>query len=206
MVHGEALQTVDVELGGADRIISTAPAVWMSENIDITQAEREIVYAQGGKQRRERELFWEYGCKSVGFITLAGSGPGRLFALQLGQEYSLVYARTSLLACDAKVTLRGELHPQTSRALRKADYRLDGVSGPGFVCFSVQGNPTQYRLETEQSVRVRLQNLAFFEKTASYEIIEAASQKSSGQDDLLWIVLRGPGKIWLHGIDYPFMH
>ena len=139
-----------------------------------------------------------------GFVSFAGTMPGKLFALTISPGHEFIAQRSSFLACEESVELDIAFTDRIRAGL---------FGGQGFVLLRLTGSGTAFlhccadiielSLRPGELVKVQTGLVVGFENTVSYDVALAGGITTAlfGGEGLFVTTLTGPGKVILQSMD-----
>jgi uncharacterized protein (AIM24 family) len=79
---------------------------------------------------------------------------------------------------------------------------LQKVTGPGLAFAELDGDPVEYRLKADETMKVEPGHIAMFEPSVTFDITRIKGIKNMifGGEGIFLGELKGPGRIWLHSM------
>ena len=141
---------------------------------------------------------------SAGFVSFAGTMPGKIFPVTIGEGKEFIAKRESFLCCEEGV----ELDIALTEKLRAGLFGGQGfipqhMSGKGIVFLHCCGDIIEMTLKAEEVVKVQTGLVVGFDKTVSYDIALAGGITTAlfGGEGLFVTTLTGPGNVVLQSMD-----
>jgi len=145
-----------------------------------------------------------YPADAGGFVSFAGTMPGKIFTVSVGSGKEFIAQKSSFLCCEESVNLDIEI-------IRKLGAGFFG--GEGFILQRMTGNGTAFLhccgdiieldLTDGEIIKVQTGLVVGFESTVSYDIALAGGITTVlfGGEGLFVTTLTGPGKVVLQSMD-----
>jgi uncharacterized protein (TIGR00266 family) len=139
-----------------------------------------------------------------GFVSFAGTMPGRLFTVKIQQGKEFIAQRDSFLACEESVELDIAFTDKIRAGLFGGEgFILERMTGDGMVFLHCCGDIVEMILKPGEVVKVQTGLVVGFEDTVSYDIALAGGITTAlfGGEGLFVTTLTGPGKVVLQSMD-----
>jgi uncharacterized protein (AIM24 family) len=132
--------------------------------------------------------------------------PGTIFPIELNQEY--LAHRHGFLAGTPGVQISVALQ-QTFRGgiFGGEGFLLQKIGGSGQAWIELSGEVMVYDLEPGKTLRVHPGHVGLFQSSVSFEVIRVPGMANRylGADGHHWVVLTGPGRVWLQSMPVPIL-
>ncbi len=141
---------------------------------------------------------------SAGFVSFAGTMPGRIFPVTVGQEREFVARKESFLCCSEEVELEIAFTDKIRAGLFGGEgFILQRMAGKGTVFLHCCGDIIEMTLKPGEVVKVQTGLVVGFDHTVSYDIALAGGITTAlfGGEGLFVTTLTGPGKVVLQSMD-----
>ena len=141
---------------------------------------------------------------SAGFVSFAGTMPGKIFPVTIGEGKEFIAKRESFLCCEEGVELDIALTEKLRAGLFGGQgFILQHMSGKGIVFLHCCGDIIEMTLKAEEVVKVQTGLVVGFDKTVSYDIALAGGITTAlfGGEGLFVTTLTGPGNVVLQSMD-----
>jgi uncharacterized protein (TIGR00266 family) len=139
-----------------------------------------------------------------GFVSFAGTMPGRLFSVKIQQGKEFIAQRDSFLACEESVELDIAFTDKIRAGLFGGEgFILERMTGDGMVFLHCCGDIVEMTLKPGEVVKVQTGLVVGFEDSVSYDIALAGGITTAlfGGEGLFVTTLTGPGKVVLQSMD-----
>ena len=141
---------------------------------------------------------------TAGFVSFAGTMPGKIFPVTIGQDREFVARKDSFLCCDEGVELDIAFTNKIRAGLFGGEgFILQRMAGQGTVFLHCCGDIIQMALKPGEVVKVQTGLVVGFDHTVSYDIALAGGITTAlfGGEGLFVTTLTGPGNIVLQSMD-----
>jgi uncharacterized protein (TIGR00266 family) len=139
-----------------------------------------------------------------GFVSFAGTMPGRLFTVAITPGREFIAQKDSFLACEETVELDIAFTDKIRAGLFGGEgFILERLTGEGTVFLHCCGDIVEMALMPGEVVKVQTGLVVGFEDTVSYDIALAGGITTAlfGGEGLFVTTLTGPGKVVLQSMD-----
>lgn len=213
-IKGSVLQVLEIELDPGESVLSEAGEFsWMTDSIQMTTGMGGGAGGKGllGAVKRVAGggtlLFNTYTAEgAAGMVAFAAKLPGTIFPIELSQEY--LAHRHGFLAGTPGVQISVALQ-QTFRGgiFGGEGFLLQRIGGSGQAWIELSGEVMAYDLEPGQVMRVHPGHVGLFQSTVTFEVIRVPGMANRylGADGHHWVVLTGPGRVWLQSMPMPIL-
>jgi len=141
---------------------------------------------------------------TAGFVSFAGTMPGKIFPVTVGQDREFIARKDSFLCCDEGVELDIAFTNKIRAGLFGGEgFILQRMAGQGTVFLHCCGDIIQMALKPGEVVKVQTGLVVGFDHTVSYDIALAGGITTAlfGGEGLFVTTLTGPGNIVLQSMD-----
>ncbi len=138
-----------------------------------------------------------------GFVSFAGTMPGKIFMVAISEGNEFIAKRESFLACEESVDLDIALADKIRAGLFGGQgFILQLMSGKGIVFLHCCGDIIEMTLKPGEVVKVQTGLVVGFDKTVGYDIALAGGITTAlfGGEGLFVTTLTGPGKVVLQSM------
>lgn len=206
-IIGNNLQMVKVELAGGEGVIAEAGAmVNMSGHIGMEPRMSGGLVSGIKRMIAGESLFLTRFATSdlPGFVSFAGSVPGRIFPVVLTEGKEFITQRNAFLCCEEGVILDIALVERIRSGLFGGEgFVLQKMSGRGTVFLHCCGDIISIPLKDGEVIKVQTGLVVGFDSTVSYDIGLAGGIPSIlfGGEGLFVTTLTGPGTVVLQSMN-----
>lgn len=141
---------------------------------------------------------------SWGFVSFAGTMPGKIVPVEIGKGKEFIARKESFLCCHETVELDIALTDKIQAGLFGGEgFILERMAGSGTVFLHCCGDIVEFTLEPGEVVKVQTGLVVGFDHTVSYDIALAGGITTAlfGGEGLFVTTLTGPGKVILQSMD-----
>lgn len=141
---------------------------------------------------------------SKGFVSFAGTMPGKIFTVSVAPGKEFITQKSSFLACEETVNLDVELIRKLGAGLFGGEgFILQRMTGTGTAFIHCCGDIIERDLQPGEVIRVQTGLVAGFESSVGYDIALAGGVSTVlfGGEGLFVTTLTGPGKVVLQSMD-----
>lgn len=142
--------------------------------------------------------------EKAGFVSFAGTMPGKIFCVRLIEGSSFIAQRSSFLACEESVNLDITI----TRSLRAGLFGGEGfifqhMTGSGLAFLHCCGDIVELDLKPDEVIKVQTGLVVGFDHTVDYDIalVGGITTAIFGGEGLFVTTLTGPGKVVLQSMD-----
>ncbi|MFA4876905.1 MAG: TIGR00266 family protein [Methanoregula sp.] len=142
--------------------------------------------------------------ETAGFVSFAGTMPGKIFTVQVKPGKEFIAQRSSFLCCEESVELDIALTDKIPAGLfGGSGFIFQYMSGEGTVILHCCGDIIEKTLRAGEVVKVQTGLVVGFEETVSYDIALAGGVSTAlfGGEGLFVTTLTGPGKVVLQSMN-----
>jgi uncharacterized protein (TIGR00266 family) len=139
-----------------------------------------------------------------GFVSFAGTIPGKIFAVEISPERNFIAQRESFLCCDEGIELDMAVTANIPAGLfGGSGFVFQKMSGSGTVLLHCCGDIVERTLLPGEIVKVQTGLVVGFDDTVSYDIALAGGVTTAlfGGEGLFVTTLTGPGKVVLQSMN-----
>jgi uncharacterized protein (TIGR00266 family) len=213
-IKGSVLQVLEIELDPGESVLSEAGEFsWMTDSIQMTTGMGGGAGGKGllGAVKRVAGggsfLFNTYKAEgAAGMVAFAAKVPGTIFPIDLNQEY--LAHRHGFLAGTPGVEISVALQ-QTFRGgiFGGEGFLLQRIAGSGQAWIELSGEVMAYDLAPGQTMRAHPGHVGLFQSSVSFQVIRVPGMANRylGADGHHWVVLTGPGRVWLQSMPIPIL-
>ena len=141
---------------------------------------------------------------SAGFVSFAGTMPGKIFPVAVSPGHEFIARKESFLCCDDGVELEIAITNKIRAGLFGGEgFILQRMTGQGTVFLHCCGDIIEMDLKPDEVVKVQTGLVVGFDHSVSYDIALAGGITTAlfGGEGLFVTTLTGPGKVVLQSMD-----
>ncbi len=213
-IKGSVLQVLEIGLDPGESVLAEdGEFSWMTDSIQMTTG---MGGGSGGKgllgavkrmAGGSTFLFNTFSAEGApGTVAFAAKMPGAIFPIDLSQEYFA--HRHGFLAGTLGVEISVALQ-QTFRGgiFGGEGFLLQKIGGSGQAWIELSGEVMTYDLQAGQTMRVHPGHVGLFQSSVSFQVIRVPglANRYLGADGHHWVVLSGPGRVWLQSMPIPIL-
>jgi uncharacterized protein (TIGR00266 family) len=213
-IKGSILPVLEVELDPGESVLSESGEFsWMTDSVQMETGSGGGVGGKGllGAVKRvaggSTFLFNTYTAQgSRGMVAFAAKLPGTIFPIQLDQEY--LAHRHGFLAGTPGVEISVALQQSFRGGIFGGEgFLLQRIGGSGQAWIELSGEVMTYDLVPGQTLRVHPGHVGLFQSSVSFQVIRVPglTNRYLGADGHHWVVLTGPGRVWLQSMPIPIL-
>ncbi len=202
-IIGDAFPAVVCRVEEGKSLITEKGAMsWMSPNMKMeTQATGGVGKALGRMFSGDSVFQNKYtAVGGEGEIAFASSFPGRILALEITPDKSVVVQKSAFLASESSVELSVFFRKKLGAGLFGGEgFIMQKLSGSGLAFIEIDGSIAEYELGAGDSMIVDTGYIAMMDATCSMDIktVPGAKNMFLGGEGLFNTVVTGPGKVLL---------
>jgi uncharacterized protein (TIGR00266 family) len=206
-IIGDNLQMVKIELSPGEGVYAEAGSmVNMSSSVAMeSQLKGGIISGLKRAVTGESVFLTKFSAGTgPGFVSFAGTMPGRLFPVTITPGEEFIAQRASFLACEETVELDIAVTEKIRAGLFGGEgFILERLTGNGIVFLHCCGDIIEMNLNPGEVVKVQTGLVVGFDNTVSYDIALAGGITTAlfGGEGLFVTSLKGPGKVVLQSMD-----
>jgi len=139
-----------------------------------------------------------------GFVSFAGSMPGKIFTVHVTPRSEFIAQRSSFLACEESVNLDIAITSNIRAGLFGGEgFIFQRMTGYGTAFLHCCGDIIELNLKHGEVIKVQTGLVVGFEQTVSYDIalVGGITTALFGGEGLFVTTLTGPGKVVLQSMD-----
>jgi uncharacterized protein (TIGR00266 family) len=140
----------------------------------------------------------------AGFVSFAGSMPGKIFPVQVTGGHDFIAQKSSFLCCEESVNLDIAFTEKLRAGLFGGEgFILQRMTGEGSAFLHCCGDIIEMDLKPSEVIKVQTGLVVGFENTVTYDIALAGGIMTAlfGGEGLFVTTLTGPGKVVLQSMD-----
>ena len=205
-ISGTLMESVDIHLKAGESIFSESGGMaWMRGAFEMDTSTRGGLGAGLGRMLAGESLFLTtYTCKSPdGLITFTPEVPGKVIAMPLETNQSLICQKDSFMCAEEAVKLEMHFRKKLGAGLFGGEgFILQKITGPGTAFLEIPGEVRKLALAAGEQIQVDPGHIACFEPSVEYDITAVKGLKNvlfSGEG-LFLATLKGPGTVWLQSL------
>jgi len=215
-VKGTVMPVLEIVLDPGESVVSESGEFsWMTDSIQLATGMGGGMGGKGllGAIKRAAGgstfLFNTYTAATTpGMVAFAAKLPGSIFPIELGAGHDYLAHRHGFLAGTQGVQIAAALQ-QTFRGgiFGGEGFILQRISGAGQAWIELSGEVVAYDLQPGQVMRVHPGHVGLFETSVSFQVIRVPglANRYLGADGHHFVVLTGPGRIWLQSMPLPIL-
>jgi len=206
-IIGANLQMVRVDLAAGEGMMAEAGAmVNMSGNMQMQSQMAGGILSGIRRVIAGESLFLTkfFPTDTPGFVSFAGSVPGKIFQVGLSENREFIAQRDSFLCCEEGVLLDIALIKKIRSGLfGGGGFILEKMGGRGTAFLHCCGDIITLQLKEGETVKVQTGLVVGFDSTVTYDIALAGGISSVlfGGEGLFVTTLTGPGTVVLQSMD-----
>jgi uncharacterized protein (TIGR00266 family) len=213
-VKGSVLQVLEISLDPGESVLSEdGEFSWMTDSIQMTTGMGGGAGGKGllGAVKRAAGgstfLFNTFTAEGApGMIAFAAKLPGTIFPIELDQEY--LAHRHGFLAGTPGVQISVALQQSFRGGIFGGEgFLLQKIGGTGQAWIELSGEVMVYDLQPGQVMRVHPGHVGLFQSSVNFSVIRVpgVANRYFGADGHHWVVLTGPGRVWLQSMPMPIL-
>ena len=215
-VHGTVMQVLEVGLDPGESVISEIGEFsWMSDTIEISTGTAGGMGGKGllGAVKRvaggSSFLFNTFAAKGgPGTVSFAAKLPGHIFPIEVQPGADYLAHRRGFLAGVPGIELSVALQQSFRGGIFGGEgFLLQRIAGTGRAWIELSGEVLPYDLQPGQTMRVHPGHVGLFEASVSFQVVRVPglANRYLGNDGHHFVVLTGPGRIWLQSMPLPLL-
>ncbi|NMB79569.1 MAG: TIGR00266 family protein [Methanomicrobiales archaeon] len=142
--------------------------------------------------------------ESGGFVSFAGTMPGKIFTVTVSPRSGFIAQKRSFLACEESVSLDVAITTKIQAGLFGGEgFLLQKMTGAGTAFLHCCGDIIEMNLKPGEVIKVQTGLVVGFEESVTYDIALAGGITTAlfGGEGLFVTTLTGPGKVVLQSMD-----
>ena len=206
-IIGDNLQMVKIDLAAGEGVLAEAGAM-VNMSGQMQMQSRMVGGMVSGIKRMlsgESLFLTRFSQDSgPGFVSFAGSVPGKIFPVALEQNRKFFAQRDSFLCCEEGILLDIAIVRKLGSAFFGGEgFILQEMSGTGTVFLHCCGDIISLSLKEAEVIKVQTGLVVGFDATVSYDIALAGGIRSIlfGGEGLFVTTLTGPGTVILQSMN-----
>ena len=206
-IIGDNLQMVKIDLAPHERVFAEAGAmVNMSSSLLMeSQLKGGIISGLKRVLTGESLFLTRFSTQdSPGFVSFAGTMPGKIFLTDVAVGKDFIAQKDSFLCCEDGVELDVAFTEKIRAGLFGGEgFILQRITGQGTVFLHCCGDIIEMTLKDGEVVKVQTGLVVGFEDTVGYDIalVGGITTALFGGEGLFVTTLTGPGKVILQSMD-----
>ena len=206
-IIGDNLQMVKIDLSPGEAIYAEAGSMVNMSGAMAMDAQLKGGIVSGLKRAVVGESIFLtrfVSAEGSGFVSFAGTMPGKIFPVTIITGKEFVAQKESFLACEENVELDIAFTEKIRAGLFGGEgFILQRMQGKGMVFLHCCGDIIEMMLKPGEVVKVQTGLVVGFEDTVQYDITLAGGITTAlfGGEGLFLTTLTGPGKVILQSID-----
>lgn len=206
-IIGSNLQMVKIELSPGEGIFAEAGSMVNMSGSLAMESELKGGIISGIKRAvtGESVFLTRFSAGTTkGFVSFAGTMPGKIVPVAIGQGREFIARKESFLCCHETVELDIALTDKIQAGLFGGEgFILERMAGQGTAFLHCCGDIVEMNLARDEVVKVQTGLVVGFEHTVGYDIALAGGITTAlfGGEGLFVTTLTGPGKVVLQSMD-----
>lgn len=202
-IKGTVMQSLEVRLRQGEALFSESGGMaWMTDGIEMKTSGRGGLGKMLGRALSGESLFLTtYTCTAAeASITFAPEGPGKIIAVPLEADRSIIAQKDSFMCAQEGVDLAIHFKKKLGVGLFGGEgFILQKLTGPGMAFVECIGEVVEYTLKPGQRLKIDPGYIAMYEPTVDYDVqmVKGVSNILFGGEGLFLATLTGPGRVWL---------
>jgi len=215
-VQGSVMPVLEILLDPGESVVSEAGEFsWMTDAVRISTSTGGGMGGKGliGAVKRAAGggtfMFNTFTAEGAqGMISFAAKVPGHILPIDVQPGTAYFVHRRGFLAATSGIEV-GLGFQQSFRGgvFGGEGFLLQKVSGSGRAWIDLSGEVLTFDLQAGQTMRVHPGHVGLFESSASFEVqrVPGLTNRYLGNDGHHFVVLSGPGRIWLQSMPLPIL-
>lgn len=206
-IIGDNLQMVKIDLAVGDGIYAEAGSMVNMTGSFQMESQLKGGIISGIKRAVTGEsvfLTRFFATDSAGFVSFAGTMPGKVFPVKITSGKEFIAQKDSFLCCEEGVELDIAITDKIRTGLFGGQgFILQRLTGEGLAFLHCCGDIIELTLKPDEVVKVQTGLVVGFENTVTYDIALAGGITTAlfGGEGLFVTTLTGPGKVVLQSMD-----
>jgi len=206
-IIGDNLQMAKIDLLPGEGVFAEAGSmVNMSGNIEMeSQLKGGIISGLKRAVTGESVFLTKFTAQHAsGFVSFAGSMPGKIFPVKVSPGKEFIAQKSSFLCCEESVELDIAFTDKIRAGLFGGEgFILQRMTGEGTVFMHCCGDIIEMTLKPDEIVKVQTGLVVGFDSSVCYDIALAGGITTAlfGGEGLFVTTLTGPGKVVLQSMD-----
>jgi uncharacterized protein (AIM24 family) len=145
---------------------------------------------------------------SPGVISFAAKLPGHIFPIDLQPGTEYLAHRHGFIAGTPGIEIGVGLQQSFRGGIYGGEgFLLQRIAGSGRAWIELSGEVLTFELQAGQSMRVHPGHIGLFESSVSFLVqkVPGLSNRYLGEDGHHFVLLTGPGRIWLQSMPIPIL-
>jgi uncharacterized protein (AIM24 family) len=143
-----------------------------------------------------------------GVVTFAAKLPGHIFPIDVGPGEGYLAHRHGFMAGTPGIEVSVQLQQSFTGGIFGGEgFLLQHLSGQGRAWISLSGEVLTFDLAPGQTMRVHPGHIGLFQSSVQFSVVRVPglTNRYLGADGHHFVVLTGPGKIWLQSMPLPLL-
>jgi uncharacterized protein (TIGR00266 family) len=213
-IEGTVLPVLVVELQPGEMVMSEVGEFsWMSDSIQISTGSatpgKGLMAAAKRMAGGASFLFNRFTAEgSPGMVAFATKLPGAIFPIDLQPGVEYFAHRHGFMAGTTEVEVGVALQQTFKGGIFGGEgFILQHLKGNGRAWIEMSGEISTYDLQPGQSMRVHPGHVALFQASVTFQVVRVPglANRYLGDDGHHFVVLTGPGRIWLQSMPIPIL-
>jgi uncharacterized protein (TIGR00266 family) len=204
-IIGGSMQSLDMELDAGEKIYGDSGKL-VSKSENVVMVPKLVGGLVGGIERKitgATAMLTEFSPKdSPGIVSLSGVMPGKIKAVELGEDQGFVAEHYAFLAAQDSVKFTIQTVSISAAFFGGAGLILQKFEGPGVVFIHTAGDLIEYELDGTKALEVDPGHIAGFDSTLTYKMrfVDNIRTAMFGGVGLFLAKFSGKGKVVLHSV------
>jgi uncharacterized protein (AIM24 family) len=215
-IHGTTMPVLELSLQPGEAVVSVAGQFsWMSDAMQIDTNTGGAAGGQGlmGAVKRAVSgasiMMTTYTAQGgAGSIAFASRVPGHILAIDVAPGNEFMVHRHGFMCATPGVQLAvGFQQPFRGGIFGGEGFVLQRIAGEGRAWIELSGEVIVYDLQPGQTMRVHPGHAGLFQASVTFSVVKVPGlvNRYMGADGHHFIVLTGPGRIWLQSMPLPLL-
>ena len=215
-VHGTVLQVLELTLDPGESVVSEAGEFsWMTDTIQMSTGTAGGMGQKGlmGVLKRTAGggtfLFNTFTAEGgPGAVSFAAKLPGHIFPIDVQPGSDYMVHRHGFLAGTPGITMSVALQQSFRGGIFGGEgFLLQRIGGTGRAFIELSGEVLTFDLVAGQTMRVHPGHVGLFQESVSFQVVRVPGMANRylGEDGHHFVVLTGPGRIWLQSMPIPLL-
>jgi uncharacterized protein (TIGR00266 family) len=215
-VQGSVMPVLEITLDPGESVISEAGEFsWMTDAIQISTGSGAGMGGKGFAGALKRAaggssiLFNTFTAQGgPGVISFSSKLPGHIFPIDMQPGTEYLAHRHGFLAGTSGIEVGVGLQQSFRGGVFGGEgFVLQKIGGTGRAWIELSGEVLTFELQQGQSMRVHPGHVGLFEAAVSFVVqrVPGLANRYLGDDGHHFVVLTGPGRIWLQSMPLPIL-
>jgi uncharacterized protein (TIGR00266 family) len=215
-VQGTVMPVLEITLDPGESVVSEVGEFsWMTDAVQISTGTAGGMGGKGllGAVKRAAGgstfLFNTFTAQgAAGVVSFAAKLPGHIFPIDLQPGTEYMAHRHGFLAGTPTVELSVGLQQSFRGGIFGGEgFLLQRIGGTGRAWIELSGEVLTFDLQPGQSMRVHPGHVGLFQSSVTFQVqrVPGLANRYLGDDGHHFVVLTGPGRIWLQSMPLPIL-